>query len=450
MANLLTLANETLLQIIDETRPDSIWSFVRCCKRIWILGGEGLEQHRLDIGRYRASNFCYSRKDEFDNRTYRIVSEILLQSRRALYVNSIFIFSRDFTNIGVARIPFTGEKLTMIDKICGLIFRAIPYPYIQDIEIGEWEEKIRSGNMDAVLCLVLTLLPNLKTLGISYCSGQGFSDMIYKISKAINSPGCKISGSMPLNKLHTISIDAARDLTQIYDKIGLYEACMTLPSLRKIEGTRIDSAFDHWPPEEASPCVSYVTEVIFERSTISAQAFTNLLMRVKGLQRLTYNYTPLIGISKEYSAISLKAVLEQYAVRTLTHLDLGFNEREIGFIGSLRQLPSLQHLRIHAEMLVDKLDCPERLRQPVDLLPLLPASIETLNLHSPWASLNTTFTMDQLGKKRKECLPNLKTFIREPWVPIANGLREELVSVGIDLCTVERAERRKILGGNLG
>lgn len=443
MATLLTLANETLLQIIDETRPDSIWSFVRCCKRVWILGGEGLEQHRLDIGRYRAPNFCSWKKHESDIRTYEFVSEVLLQPRRALYVNSISILSRDFTNIRFVGIPSTGENQTMIDRVCGLIFRTVPYPYIQDVEFGEWEEKLRSGNTDAVLCLALTLLPNLKTLGIDHYHGQGFSDMIYKISKAINSPDCKISGSLPLNKLDSITVDVDRGLTQIHEKIGVFEACMTLPSLRRIKGRCIDSTFDRWPPEEAFLCVSYVTEVIFDESAISAQAFTNLLMRVKGLQRLWYNYTPLTSISEEYSAINLKAVIEQYAARTLTHLDLGFNGYRLQFIGSLRQLPSLQHLRIQADMFVDYVLDRECLRQSVDLLPLLPASIEYLNLHCPWGRSSATFTMDDLGKKRKEFLPNLKTFVRERRISITNELIEELASVGIDLCTVESAKRGK-------
>lgn len=441
MATLLALANELLLQIIDETRPDSIWSFVRCCKRVWILGGEGLEQHRLDIRRYRAPNFCSWRKHEPDMRTYKFVSEVLLQSRLALYVNSIAILSHDFTNEGVVGIPSTQEKSTMIDKVCGLIFRTIPYPYIQDVEIGEWEERLRSGNTDAVLCLALTLLPNLKTLQLSHYNGQGFSDMIYKISKAINSPDCNISGSLPLNKLDSVTVGVDRRLTQIHEKIGVFEACMMLPSLRCIRGRYIDSAFDRWPPEEASPCVSNVTEVIFDASDISPQAFINLLMRVKGLQRLRYTYYSPRGMSEEYSALNLKAVLEQYAARTLTHLDLGYNRYRIGFIGSLRHLPCLQHLRVQADMFVDRVGDLKCVRQLVDLLPLLPASIENLDLHCPWGRSLATFTMDDLGKKRKECLPNLKNFVRQPCILIANGLLEGLASVGIDLCTVESAKR---------
>lgn len=365
---------------------------------------------------------------------HEFVSEVLLQPRRALYVNSI----RDITDILFSRIAHTGENLTMIDRVCGLISKTFPYPDIQDVEIGAWKERLRNGNTNTLLCPVLSLMPNLKTLEIIRYHGRGYSDMIYKLSKAINSPDRKISASLPLNKLVSVTIEVDGRLNQIHEELGIFEACMTLPSLRRIKGSHIESDFDSWPPEEAFPCVSNVTEVIMGASAISPQALTNLLTRVKGLQRLKYDYNPRTGESEEYSAIRIKAVLEQYAARTLTHLDLGFGAYRVGFIGSLRQLSSLQHLRIQAEMFVEHTDYPHSLRR-VDLLPLLPASIETLNLHCPWARSWATFAMNDLGKKRKECLPNLKTVVRERCIPVADGLEEELAGVGIDLYTVENA-----------
>ena len=123
MATLLSLANETLLQIIDETRPDSIWSFVRCCKRIWALGEADMEQYRQDVGRYRAPDFWFwDDQSETDLGTYEFLVEVLFRPRCALYVNRISILSRGFTFTQTYRRAFSKETSIMIDKLCGLFF----------------------------------------------------------------------------------------------------------------------------------------------------------------------------------------------------------------------------------------------------------------------------------------------------------------------------------------
>ena len=77
--------------------------------------------------------------------------------------------------------------------------------------------------------------------------------------------------------------------------------------------------------------MSNVTDIIFDSSAIDAEAFMRILIRTKNLQRLTYQFSrsesyKYIPISGDYTAMSLKLVLEQYTARTLTHLDLGFDE----------------------------------------------------------------------------------------------------------------------------
>ena len=103
-----------------------------------------------------------------------------------------------------------------------------------------------------------------------------------------------------------------------------------------------------------------------------------------------------------YTAMSLKSVVEDYTARTLTPLDLGFDEEPSNenehFIGSLRQLQVLQHLRIQIDVLIDFRTRHEDLDEPVDLLPILSASIETLILFFPAEEVPVTFTLKELGK----------------------------------------------------
>ena len=85
-------------------------------------------------------------------------------------------------------------------------------------------------------------------------------------------------------------------------------------------------------------------------------------------------------------------------------------------------------------MFIDYRSRHEKLDEPVDLLPVLPASIETLILFSSAEEVPVTFTLEDLRKKRKECLPSLKTFVcEEDTISIAEGLEDECAYVGIDL-----------------
>ena len=176
-------------------------------------------------------------------------------------------------------------------------------------------EELRRGHTNAALCLILTLLPNLKALTIRLHIGQGYSEFICEFSKLNNSRHCAIPEALPLNKLETVTIDDAWSVLQNDKHTGRYEACITLQFLGLLNGKLIDYAFDRWPPEEELPRVSNVTGIIFDGSAIDAEAFTRILTRTKNLQRLTYQFSRLESykykpIPGDYTAMSLKSVLE--------------------------------------------------------------------------------------------------------------------------------------------
>ena len=420
MASLLSLANETILQIIDEARPDGIWGLVRCCKRLWILGADDLKQHRRDVARYRVPIFTFRKEQAFGVDVF--LSAILHQPRRALYVNHLWVL--DYASgLELDPVLITKKSLRALDDIRNLIFTTDGCPYIQDDEVGKWVDRIERGDVNAILCLSLTLLPNVQKLIFGYDDDQ-YTEMIYKISKLNQSPYCKIPGPLSLGRLETIRFKSTMN-----NESGICEACMTLPSLRKLEGAWISLAFDHWPSNEEFSSESRVTEIDFQESAINADAFTRLLTRAKSLERLTYSFYRLVDISGDFTVLSLKHVLEQHSARTLTHLDLDFNVHNWVHrgrsIGSLSCFRALKHLRVAASIFIDEVS-----PQIVDLLPLLPSSLETLIL-LPQAV--DTFTLGGLRSKKKECLPNLKEIICEGGGNIfVDDFEEECASVGID------------------
>lgn len=435
MATLLTQPNEIIHQIMDETRPDSIWSFVRCCKKIWIVGAEKLQQHKQDIDRYRAPQSCFWHERPGLNLTYEFISEVWHQPHRALYVNELDSLGYWQTSELYRRHVFTTSTMKGIDDVCSLFFDVVGSPYFHGDEVGEWRAKLRRCDTNVVTCLFLTLLPNLKTLTILQYDDEVFADLIYKVSKVNQSSQGNNPEALPLNKLDTITIRDMRITNRPNNRLGIYEVCMTLPSLRKLKGTYIDWRFDRWPSEEDFQRESNVNEIAFVNSAVNAEAFTRLLTETKNLQLFTYQFSRLVGIHGDHTAMSLKKVLEQYAARTLTHLDLDFNNAldDAGrYIGSLRQLEVLKDLHIHANMLIDYSQLGD-LHLLVDLIPLLPASIETLTLLNRAEDLLATFTLLELHEKREECIPHLKEFVCGSTISIHEGLTEECADVGIVL-----------------
>ena len=441
MATLLTLPNETLLQVIDLTRPEGIWSFVRCCKRIWFLGEEDLRLHRQDFDRYRAPFLGLLKNTPgYGLEAYQFLSEFLLQLRRTLYVRRLSIGSGNPTLSHVHR-PFAEKTSTLIDQTCSLFFKTIKMP---DDEVSEGEERLRCGETNAVFCLMLLLLPNLKTLTITNCAGQGYADIISKMSKAIKSPHGMYQGPpgpLALNKLESITIIETGFGVLTDERPGIFEACMLLPSLRRIEGKYIIGASgfcSRWPSEQGFRWVSNVTEIIFRRSAINTNAFTRLLSGTQNLRRLTYSFSHPLSPLNDYIAWSLKEVLVQYVAGTLEYLNLDLDElawhEPSQYIGSLSQLRFLISVRIRASMLIEFGDRPDR---QVDLLPLFPPSLEQLTLLSTREKLRAVFTLQDLRIKREDCredcLPNLKKFGYGRSVTIADGLRDECAGVGINL-----------------
>ena len=176
MSTLLSLPNEILVEIIEDTRPGSIWSFVRSCKSMWILGAGVLQQHQQDVDRFQESKielFCPFSWRGTDTNSYTFLSNILLKPRRTLYVKNLLV---EDARVNVA--------------------------------------SFRRGDTYEAACLALTLLPNLEVLSLKNWEGKRCAELIFEILKTKQSPHCKTLDPQPLHKLHTVIIEDAKSRGQ--------------------------------------------------------------------------------------------------------------------------------------------------------------------------------------------------------------------------------------------
>ena len=442
MATLLSLPDEILVEIIEDTRPDSIRSFVKCCKSMWVLGARVLQQHQQDMDRFEDSKielvFPMSRRGAITH-PYTFLSDILLKPRRALYVKKLLVQDDkvvDYAFYQSLRATHSELVSVMVDEPCGLLFRGIvECPYIHHNAISEWVASVRRGDTYEAACLALTLLPNLEVLSLKNWESKRYAQLIFEILKTNQSPHCKILEPLPLRKLHTVITYNARNYSQPFEDSGIHEMCMMIPSLRKLHAKRTVCDFDHWPSGDEFPIESNVTDIAIEESSISDESFARLFSRTKCLQRLTYGFWNWSHGHGDHTAMSFKETLAQYAAHTLTHLELDFGMGMgtfLRFVGSLRQLQTLKHLRIQGNMFQQHLNWPEE-TSIVDILPFLPASIETLTLLPQDEDPTTTYTLNELPKKREECVPNLSKIACESSFPFGDEMFDDCARVGVEL-----------------
>ena len=415
---------------------------------MWILGARVLRQHREDEARFQESTIQLHRPifpgdadadayADADANAYTFLSNILRKPRRALYVRNLLVEDGNVVDcIRLRALKAANRELisVMLDEPCGLLFRGIvECPYIQDNASSEWAANFRRGDTYEAAFLALTLLPNLEVLSLEYLKGGRFAELIYGVLTTNQSPLCKILGPLPLHKLHTVIIDETTRFSQPHERYGFYEISLMLPSLRKLHAKRTVSDFDKWPSVDEFSIESKVTDIVFDRSSISAESFARLFSRTKCLQRLRYEFLNWAHGHGDHTPMSFKETLEQYTAHTLTHLDLDF--RVImgrGFVGSLRQFQTLKHLRIQGNMFQRYPPLPED-STIVDILPSLPASIETVTLLPQNEDPTTTYTLNELPKKREEYVPNLAKITCESNFPFVDEMFDECARVGIEL-----------------
>lgn len=169
MSTLLALPTEVLLKIIDETCPDGIEELVSCCKVLCTVAKEIFKQHVADKQKYSRKtlywpcrHFPYS-----DQAGWMFLVDILLRPRLAYYVEKLIVTQDQEAQTEEAfGNPFSHPAITTKDNVWREFFAVDGCPYVTVPERGHWKTMLEDGNSAVVLCLLLPLLPRLKSLWI--------------------------------------------------------------------------------------------------------------------------------------------------------------------------------------------------------------------------------------------------------------------------------------------
>lgn len=178
MLTLMGLPNEILISIIDATSPEDIESFSICCKLMYSLARQRLEEHK-DKKRTFSKIFvngdflpfpgplsppAYGNRDDLEkvfpdrrNRSYpkTVAVKIDLQEFGPMYEDYWSRAAREHSANGFDEYE-RDVKSTMaeVHSMLALV--------IGEIEAEEWAKDVKAGYPFAILMFLLVLLPNLE------------------------------------------------------------------------------------------------------------------------------------------------------------------------------------------------------------------------------------------------------------------------------------------------
>ena len=183
------------------------------------------------------------------------------------------------------------------EEIRGLVFH---YGYFDKKESECWYNQIRKGNREAVVELLLTLLPNLETIEL-----RGWNtgvDHLVKIIRCITRPPKESSkgtkeGTRLLMKLREVRLRGWQ-MTSGSEDFDLAGCLALLPSMRKIYWVKVDCPGSFlsshlWTQMESRS--SNIDEIHMEHTYVRIWAILHCLRCLKALRKLHYDWNGVPG-----------------------------------------------------------------------------------------------------------------------------------------------------------
>ena len=309
-------------------------------------------------------------------------------------------------------------------------------------EKEDWLTKIREGNENPVIALLLTRLHCLRRIRIGM---NNFPDyFILKTVKRI----VKAPGSLSLAQLREVEIDGSG---HAHNKWRLATAFAALPSVVSLTACCLveESPNSAEPSIDVAPQSSAFRDLHIDRCRVSENAVLNMIRNTRSLRSFSYR-RPGAEASTYPSFPWIYGALFQHASTSLENLSLrcssvnkSLDNIECGF-------QSYTKLRI---LTIDlRLYLGDRVRTPDMIVDLLPASLEVLTFLRCYIRNHAWFTesVHCMIKSKERKLPRLRILNLEDSALLESGtplqirsLRLEALRAGIGLTVEEREVLRR-------
>ena len=431
MPHILNLSNEVLYHIIAATSLHDIESLATSCQTFNILAQPELKRHR-----------------ELKKKYAKLAFRDLEDSDKAIGVHPIYVLRDILHDTALAQYPTTirigpfdeyyHDWLSTDDDIVEMegirtvaagcdreIQNAINQcPFIETPEREIWRVQIMEGGGQAIIGLLLTLLPNLTSMTSVPQAEEGLYTQILKRIVEFEQPTHR-HAPQALTKLTRIDARAYYSVSNMtayeFDCLPQYAL---LPSMRTITGSHFetyvseDARAFHWPHD---PGISAVTEINIDRSMVDGESITELVRGIRALERFSFSFGEHMPTRVVYQPRTIIRGLERYAKCSLSYLHLTGTRIEINTIQNddleydLRVFKKLKQLRIDHTLLSRPGLAPSAGKSdhacdcwPQRLVDVLPASLESLQLIGSvsWKRVRAFFA--GFPKLKAERLPRLR------------------------------------------
>ena len=457
MSHLLSLPVEILYYIVNAVNPDDIESFAASCKLIRKLSHAAIKQHRELQQKYGELVFGALEYTSCDALIF--LREIVEDPRVAFYPKGLKIYDYldpddpdsdyDESDYKVdpevkSVIASNGDEIRRLISGCSLISLA---------EGERWYQHISKGQREPIFALLLTLLPNLRSINLE-------TDPL-ELDNEFRVMADRIACSyLQSQKKETLCLSKLCDVSQCgsdYDReFEYYEDMNTLvlfaalPSVKKITGNYALQIYDKkedllkWPYQAG---ISNVTELNFTYSTIMDDTLPNFLIAFHSLRKFKYSNGGWMGSFPTFEPRRILAGLRKYASHSLVHLHLTGEwigqDRRQGDQGLSCDLTMFKELRtLHADfsLLLDPThkceDCEHAcVYEHSAICPLnevLPKSIEEVILEGQISDSRLSSLL--LGLPSVQLLPNLRKLTIGSKLMKDATRKDAFNDVGVQLC----------------
>ncbi|KAM0801877.1 hypothetical protein BDR22DRAFT_961913 [Usnea florida] len=316
---LLSLPNEILGFIIDWVDPGDLNHFAESSPLLKSLATHALEVHHEREQEYTEIG-VFSCHEHIGQHPLQLLEQICANPQVAWYPRSLTIecflageeeqefaplmndeefdkkYEAEYFNGDLCEsdaINFYRVIKRWAEDIRVLVFHS---GYFDEEESECWYNQIRKGNREAIVGLLLTLLPNLET--IDFRAWNSHVDVLVKIVQCITRPPKKSSketkeGTRVLMKLRELRL-LGWELNEGLGDFDLAGCFALLPSMRKICCVEVDcpvynSRGHSWTHIE--PRSSNIDEIHMEHTYVFIETILDCLRCLKALRKLHYDWS---------------------------------------------------------------------------------------------------------------------------------------------------------------
>lgn len=414
MATFADLPNELVLKILWQTDPRDLESLSLITKHVYYLATQLLHEHR---GLKRRWSCLTPREgdapDDVGNWYAEYLITMLRNPRIALYVTDFhpkYALSHwteldedpDPEELSTCHLPY---HPAMFDQIEHAVRGTDMIPSDQ---VDEWIAKIRHGDEDPIIALLLLHLPSLQTIRYNLSHERMQSKVKTAIQNIVR------TGKQPyLSQLKEVTLDFEwqwyRDRTE---RCNLIQAFMTLPSVQilHVESLIVQEGTIRKLDLSDLGKGSNVAELSFTRGFIGTTTLCPLIEQTRCLKSFTWDTGQEYGDETLHSSL-LNDALVASAGSTLENLTLRAHGHQTTSLGSLHDFECLRELEFDVAILFnpdgsDIKTWPKR----------LPPSLEKLSLaledeHIMQTPENFCEAFRCLLRARNEQTPRLKDIL---------------------------------------